>query len=311
MSSPSESNRSGLPPRGGPASGVIHDLGYRPYTGPRLGEAPVAWAFFLTGLRNAYGLGRSGRSKVLPMILLGMMLLPALILTGVLVQARDVLELDEHLVAYSTYPITTQLLISVFVAAQAPTLLSRDLRFQTITLYLARPMRRSVYVLVRVASLTAATFVLIGAPLLLMYAGGLLADLPLGRETGRFLGGLVGAFLLAACLSGLAAVVAALTVRRGLAVAAVIVVLLVSYTVVATIQGISYDSGNQTVGEVAGMFSPYTLVNGVQVFLFDSPDATIAPPDSTAMGLAYCAAVLVMVLGSLGALMARYRSVQP
>lgn len=300
------SNRSESSP-----SGVIHDLGYRPYTGPRLGEGPVAWAFFLTGLRNAYGLGRSGRSKVLPMILLGMMLLPALILTGVLVQARDVLDLDEHLVAYSTYPLTTQLLISVFVAAQAPTLLSRDLRFQTITLYLARPMRRSVYVVIRVASLTAATFVLIGAPLVLMYAGGLLADLPLGRETGRFLGGLAGALLLAACLSGLAAVVAAMTVRRGLAVAAVIVVLLVSYTVVATIQGISYDADSETVGEVAGMFSPYTLVNGVQVFLFDSPEATITPPDSTVMGLAYCAAVLVMVLGSLGALMARYRSVQP
>jgi len=304
------SNRSEQPPGPGPA-GVIHDLGYRPYTGPRLGEGPVAWAFFLTGLRNAFGLGRSGRSKVLPMILLGMMLLPALILTGVLVQARDVLDLDEHLVAYSTYPLTTQLLISVFVAAQAPTLLSRDLRFRTITLYLARPMPRPVYVVVRMASLTAATFVLVGAPMVLMYAGGLLADLPVGRETGRFLGGLLGALLLAACLSGLAAVVAALTVRRGLAVAAVIVVLLVSYTVVATIQGISYDAGNRTVGEVAGMFSPYTLVNGVQVFLFDSPEATITPPDSTAMGLAYCVAVLVMVGASLGALMARYRSVQP
>ena len=38
--------------------------------------------------------------------------------------------------------------------------------------------------------------------------------------------------------------VAALTVRRGLAVAAVIVVLLVSYTVVATIQGISEETGD-------------------------------------------------------------------
>ena len=118
MSSPSES-ASGV---GNPA-GVIHDLGYRPYSGPRLGAGPVAWAFFVTGLRNAYGLGRSGRSKVLPMMLLGMMLLPALILTGVLVQARNLLDLEQHIVAYSTYPITTQLLISVFVAAQAPTLL--------------------------------------------------------------------------------------------------------------------------------------------------------------------------------------------
>ena len=68
----------------------------------------MAWSFFRTGLRNTYGLGRSGRSKVLPMILLAMMLLPALILVGVLVQARDVLDLDQQLVAYSRYPVITQ-----------------------------------------------------------------------------------------------------------------------------------------------------------------------------------------------------------
>lgn len=291
-------------------AGVIHDLGYRPYSGPRLGEDRVAWAFFLTGLRNTYGLGRSARSKVLPMGLLGLMLLPALILVGVLVQARDLLGLDQQIVAYSTYPLTTQVLISVFVAAQAPALISRDLRFSTITLYLARPMRRSVYVLVRVASLTVATFVLIAAPLLLMYVGGLLADLPLVRETGRFLAAVVGAALLAACLAGPAAVVAALTIRRGLAVAAVIVVLLVSYTVVSTIQGIALDSGHDRVGEVAGLFSPYTLVNGVQVFLFDSPVATPTPPTGGAMGVVYLVFTLLTVLGSLGILMARYRRVQ-
>lgn len=292
-------------------AGVIHDLGYRPYGGPRLGEGPVAWGFFKTGLRNTYGLGRSARSKVLPMTLLGMMLLPALILVGVLVQARDLLELDEQIVAYSTYPVTTQLLISVFVASQAPALVSRDLRFGTITLYLARPMRRSGYVLVRLASLTVATFVLVGAPLLLMYVGGVLADLPLARETGRFLGGLAGAALLAATLAGPAALVAALTVRRGLAVAAVIVVLLVSYTVVSTIQGIALGAGQETVGEVAGLFSPYTLVNGVQVVLFDSPEATPTPPTGTGMGVVYVVATIAIVLGSIAGLLARYRRVRP
>ncbi len=291
-------------------AGVIHDLGYRPYGGPRLGEGPVAWAFFLTGLRNTYGLGRSGRSKVLPMILLGLMLLPALILVGVLVQAKDLLDLDEQIVAYSTYPLTTQLLISVFVAAQAPALISRDLRFRTITLYLARPMRRTVYVLVRLASLTVATFVLIAAPLLLMYLGGVLADLPLGRETGRFLGAVAGAALLAACLAGLAALVAAFTIRRGLAVAAVIVVLLVSYTVVSTIQGIAEGAGHPAVGEVAGLFSPYTLINGLQVFLFGAPDATPTPPTGTGMGLLYVVATALTVLGAIGGLMLRYRKVE-
>jgi ABC-2 type transport system permease protein len=292
-------------------AGVIHDLGYRPYGGPRLGEGAVARSFFVTGLRNAYGLGRSGRSKVLPMGLLGVMLLPALILVGVLVQARDILDLNSQIVSYSTYPITTQLLISVFVASQAPALFSRDLRFRTITLYLARPMRRPVYVLVRLASLAAGTFILIGAPLLLMYVGGILADLPLWRETTRFLGGIVGALLLAALLSGLAALVAALTTRRGMAVAAVIVVLLVSYTVVSAIQGIAVGTGNETVGEVAGLFSPYTLVNGVQHVLFNVGAATATPPEGAGMGALYVLVTALTLLGSIGALIARYRRVNP
>ena len=97
MSSPSEPATTNRP------AGVIHDLGYRPYGGPRLSDGQVAWSFFVTGLRNTYGLGRSGRSKVLPMIMLGMMLLPALILVGVLVQARKALDLDSQLVSYSSY----------------------------------------------------------------------------------------------------------------------------------------------------------------------------------------------------------------
>ncbi len=307
MSNPTDGAMPDPTDGGGPA--VIHDLGYRTYDGPRLGEGAVARALFVTGLRHCYGLGRSGRSKVLPMILIGLMLLPALILVGILVQARAVLNLEEQIVPYSTYPLTTQLLISVFVAAQAPALVSRDLRFGTITLYLARPIRRATYVLVRLGSLTAATLVLIGTPLLLMYAGGLLADLPPGRETGRILAALVGAVVLAACLAGPAAVVSALTTRRGLAVAGVIVILLLSYTAVSIVQGIAMDSQHELVGQVAGLFSPYTLVNGLQVWLFDVPAATPAPPAGTALGLAYLAVTLATVIGSVAVMLGRYREV--
>lgn len=299
MSSPSEA-----------PAGVIHDIGYRPYTGPRQGEGAVAWSLFVTGLRNCYGLGRSGKSKVLPMILLGVMLLPALILVGILVQAGDALGLDEHLVPYSRYPITTQLLISVFVAAQAPALVSRDLRFRTITLYLARPLRRSTYVLVRLASLTAAVFALIAAPLLLMYVGGLLAELPFRNETRLFGTSLLGALLLALILAGLSALVSAVTTRRGLAVAAVIVVLLVSYTVVSSAQGIATETGNDTVAELAGLFSPYTLVNGLQVWLFDAPESSPAPPTGTVTGLLFCLVTVVTIAASVGAMLLRYRRVE-
>lgn len=290
-------------------AGVIHDIGYRPYSGPRLGERGIAWALFVTGLRHCYGLGRSARSKVLPMILLGLMVVPAVILVGVLVQAKDLLGLDEHLVPYSTYPITVQLLISVFVAAQAPALISRDLRFRTITLYLARPASRRTYVLVRLASLTAATFLLIAIPLTVLYLGGLLADLPVGRETRLWLGSLAGALVLAACLAGLAALVAALTTRRGLAVAAVIVVLLVSYTVVSTVQGIAVGNDHPTVGEVAGIFSPYTLVQGLQVTAYDAPQATPVAPGGADTAVLYVVAVLATLGGTVAAMLARYRRV--
>lgn len=291
------------------AGAVIHDLGYRGYDGPRLGETAVARALFTTGLRNCFGLGRSGRSKILPMVLLGLILLPALILVGILVQGRQLLHLDDQIVPYTTYPLTTQLLVSVFVAAQAPALISRDLRFGTITLYLARPIRRTTYVLVRLASLTGATFVLVGLPLLLMYAGGLLADLPPGRETGRILVALAGAMLLAACLAGPAAVVSALTTRRGLAVAGVIVILLVSYTAVAIIQGIATDTQHELVGQIAGMFSPYTLVNGLEHVVFDTKAATPTPPEGAGLGAAYLGVAVLTVLGSVGAMLWRYREV--
>jgi ABC-2 type transport system permease protein len=288
-------------------AGVIHDIGYRPYDGERLGEGPVAWSLFLTGLRNCYGLGRSGKSKVLPMILLAAMLLPALILVGVLVQAQALLGLDSQIVAYSSYPIVLQLVISVFVAAQAPALVSRDLRFRTITLYLARPLRRSTYVLVRLASLTAAVFLLIAAPLVLMYLGGLLADLSVADETRQVSYALVSALLLAAVLSTIAALVSAVTTRRGLAVAAVIVVLLVSYTVVAAVQGIASSNNQQDIAEIAGLFSPYTLVDGVQVWLFDVEESTPAPPTSTAVGTLFLGTSLGVVAACVAGMLLRYR----
>ena len=296
MSSPSD-------PR---PSGVIHDIGYRPYTGERLGEGAVAWSLFRTGVRNCFGLGRSARSKVLPMSLLGAMLLPAVVLVAVLVQAGEVLGLTGQIVPYSRYALITQVVISVFVAAQAPALISRDLRFRTITLYLARPLRRSTYVLVRLASLLVAVFALVAAPLLVLYVGGLLAELPPARETELFLAALVGALLLAAVLSGLAALIAAVTTRRGLAVAGITVVLVVSYTVVTAVQGLGTEEGMPRLAEFAGLFSPYTLVDGVQVWLFDVAASTPAPPTGRT-GVLFLLTALAVVAGCVVALLARYR----
>lgn len=47
-------------------TGVIHDIGYQRYTGPRLGRRHVFGALYLHGLRTAFGLGRSAKAKIFP-----------------------------------------------------------------------------------------------------------------------------------------------------------------------------------------------------------------------------------------------------
>jgi ABC-2 type transport system permease protein len=60
-------------------TGAIHDIGYRHYEGPRLGAGYIRRSLFVETLRGAYGLGRSARSKVMPFLLLGVMVIPAVV----------------------------------------------------------------------------------------------------------------------------------------------------------------------------------------------------------------------------------------
>src|SRR5690606_15331260 len=61
----------------------IHDIGYRNYDGPRLGRAYARRSLYSQSLRGAYGLGRSVKSKVLPMLLFVVMCVPAAIMVAV------------------------------------------------------------------------------------------------------------------------------------------------------------------------------------------------------------------------------------
>jgi ABC-2 type transport system permease protein len=47
-------------------SGVIHDIGYQRYTGPRLGRGYAIRSLYLHSLRTAFGLGRSAKAKIFP-----------------------------------------------------------------------------------------------------------------------------------------------------------------------------------------------------------------------------------------------------
>ncbi len=282
---------------------VIHDLGYRPYTGPRLGPAAIARALAVTGLRNAFGLGRSGKSKVLPFVLLALNLLPAIIVGGVMV----VVGLDELPIGYAQYASTTQVLLGVFVASQAPVLFSRDLRHGTISLYLARPLRSSTYALARWTSLLAATLVFLLLPILILYAVALLGELDVTDQTRDAAVAVGMAVLLALALTGVAGLIASWSTRRGFAVVATIALLLIGNGIVSAIQVIASEEGNPRVGEIAGLFSPYSLYRGLMAAWTDATPPT--PPTGTPMVLAYVGVFVAVSAGCLAALVWRYRRV--
>jgi len=151
----------------GPA-GVIHDLGYRRYEGPRLGRPAIARALCWHSLRAAFGLGRGARAKIVPFAMLVLLSLPAL-LSAVLV-ARSPGHVRE--ISYTTYVFRLRALVMlIFVAVQAPELVSRDLRHHVLPLYLSRPLGRLDYPLAKFAAFSTACLIVTGVPLVLLYLG--------------------------------------------------------------------------------------------------------------------------------------------
>jgi ABC-2 type transport system permease protein len=284
-------------------AGVIHDLGYRHYTGPREGVGSIALTLYVTGLRHAYGLGRSGKSKILPFLLLGLSTLPAAIVVGVV----TIVGLSELPLTYAGYTNQTQLLVSLFAAAQAPVLFSRDLRHRSIVLYLARPLPAYVLALTRWASLTTALLVFTVLPVLVLYAGGLLAGLDVGDQTVDLLKAVVLLVLVATMLAGITGAISSVSLRRGFAVVGSIVALVVLPGVVTAVQAITEQEDADRVGVVTGLASPWSLVNGL-ASAWDAGVEVFTPPAGGWVAAYVAMALLVAALG-LAAIVARFLKV--
>ncbi|MFJ4690844.1 ABC transporter permease [Streptomyces sp. NPDC088766] len=284
----------------------IHNIGYRSYEGPRLGRAYARRSLCSQSLRGAYGLGRSVKSKVLPMLLFVVMCVPAAIMVAVAVATKaKELPLD-----YTRYAIVMQAVISLYVASQAPQSVSRDLRFKTVPLYFSRPIETADYVRAKFAALASALFILTAAPLLVLYAGALLAKLDFADQTEGFAQGLVSVALLSLLFAGLGLVIAAVTPRRGFGIAAVIAVLTISYGAVSTLQAIADAQGSTGAIPWIGLFSPVTLIDGVQsAFLGAGSAAPGGIGPSHGEGVVYVLVCLGLIAACYGLLMRRYKKV--
>ncbi len=160
--------------------------------------------------------------------------------------------------------------------------MSRDLRYRVISLYFSRPLDRSDYVLAKYAAMVTALFVLMALPLTILFLGALLAKLPLRDKLPDYLRSMAAALLYALVIAGIGLLVAAMTPRRGLGVAAVISVLLILSGVQLAVLGIA-DGVRQhdRLAGYSGLLSPFSLVDGVVTRLFGAQSSLPAAPPGT------------------------------
>ena len=288
-----------------PRAGVIHDIGYRHYDGPRLGARAIRRALYVESARGAYGLGRSAKSKIMPLLILVAICVPPVIISVI----ASVTKLKDLPGDYTSYIIQTQALVILFVGGQAPASVSRDLRFRVTSLYFSRPLSRADYVGAKYAALSTALFVLMAAPLTILFVGALLAKIPIQHDAPNYLRSLAGAALTAVVLAGLGLLVASVTPRRGLGVAAVIAVLTVIGGVQAVLMGIAHDRGRDTFAGYSELLSPFSLVHGVQHAVFGAPSVLPASPPGATGGAVFVVVLVAVVAASYGALVLRYRKV--
>ena len=114
--------------------------------------------------------------------------------------------------------------MTVFVAVQAPELVSRDLRSRVLPLYFSRPIEAGDYPLAKYLGFTAACLVMLEVPLLLLY-GGAVANVHGGAavwaQTRALVPGLLVGLMWAVALAAISLLLASLTGRRGFATGAV------------------------------------------------------------------------------------------
>ena len=285
-------------------TGTIYDIGYRGYTGPRLGRRGAVGAIVGAGLRAVFGLGRSGRSKIIPWGAVILAALPAGVAIGVRVLAGDLLDLY----SYDNYLWGIGALLPIFVAAQAPELVVNDMRHRVLPLYFSRPISRMDYVIAKIAALSLGLLALTLAPLLLLWIGRVLAEDDIvgavGNEIGALPGILGNGILHAVVLASIGLAISSLSGRRAYAAGAVLAIFLIG----SVVSGIFQVQGG-SMANFAPFLNPLAILDGTRELLFGGTVAE-APAAAADLPLAVYGLATLVILGLSWAVLAlRYRSV--
>jgi ABC-2 type transport system permease protein len=297
----------------GSSTGSIYDLGYRRYDGPRLGRRHAVEALFVHGVRAVFGLGRSGRAKVAPLVLGGLIALPAVVSVGfsALAGSAGAGAGDEmNPITQERYLSFIQTLLVFFVAAQGPELLVRDQRHGVLTLYFSRALERTDYVLAKYLALVASVSLVLALPQVILLLGTLFARPSLADGLGDVVPQIwpvVGRTLVSsALLAGVGLAASAFTVRRAFAAATIIAAFLVlSGVVTVLVNRVGLDGPLALVA----LLDPFALMDGISALLF-GVDPTMPAILRTDLPVwLFAAAAIVVSIGCLGLVVWRYRRI--
>jgi len=287
------------------ATGAIYDLGYRHYDGVRLGRRAAVATIYVGSLRAAFGLGRSGRSKIVPWGLTAILVVPAAVAGAI----RAMVPGAPTPFTYDNYLWNLQIILALFLAAQAPELVSGDQRHHVLSLYFSHALARTDYALAKLGALTTALFIVALAPMLVIFLATVLVAADVPAAFSDQLGNLpqvIGSPLLHAVpLAGLGMAIAAFTPRRAYATGAIIAVFLIT----AAVGAILAEAGSGRISELAPLLNPFVLIDGTRDWLLGASLGDSRVTEAHLPLAIFGALTALLALAGIGAVIWRYRRV--
>lgn len=304
----------------GGSAGVIHDIGYRKYEGQRFGRAYIVRALIWHSFRGAFGFGRGAKAKVFPIVLFVLMCLPAAVNAVQMAIGHG----GTPIVSYDGYvPSLRTVGMLIFIALEAPVLVSADLRNHMLPLYFARPIHRTDYPFAKLVAFVLACLVMIEVPLLILYIGNATevhGGSAVWEQTRELGSGLLYGGAWALLLGAIGLLLASTTGKRVFAICAIGIPLFFSYILANALANVGQHAfGPNGIGEpsalssLAGLISPFTLLGGLLRWLRERPvPGAVHEIQVTTIGQygwVYGLVFALLVVAVIGGLFARYRKV--
>jgi ABC-2 type transport system permease protein len=252
--------------------GEVFDLGYQRYEGDRYGRAQAIRVIARDGVRASLGLGRSVSSKLLPLGLIVLVLLPAvfvIVIAGFVSSfGGDVDELELDGLSNREYYGFAFVTLMLFASMIGPEMFCPDRRNNVLVLYFTRPISPMDYVAARWLGFGAICTAILWLPqILIFFTRAMIADNPFDWMTGHLelipqiaVSGVV----IAAFLTTVALAVSSFTDRKPYAAGATLGLLII----MSVIGDILTELVTGTLGDWLGLFDILQMVLNVSNWIF-------------------------------------------